>query len=97
MAGAVTPHAQCSPRSGRGDDTPVPSSKTRLWALVSLIVRVLHLKVLISSKKPSQMSPGITDPISPSQMSPGITLPLLYSLFPLEYLSQPTSAIHRRL
>lgn len=53
------------PEVAAGDTPPLPSSKTRPWALVSLTVRVRPLKGLISSKEPSQMSPGITDPLSP--------------------------------
>ena len=47
------------------DTPPLPSSKTRPWGLVSLTVEVRSLKGLISSKEPSQMSPGVTDPLSP--------------------------------
>ena len=63
-AGAASPHAQ-GPQKWWASDTPLPSSKTRRWALVSLTVTVWSLKGLISSKKPSHMSPRITDPISP--------------------------------
>lgn len=63
-----SPHAACPALTQRwraGDTPPLPSSKTRPWALVSLTVRVRPLKGLISPKEPSQMSPGITDPLSP--------------------------------
>lgn len=63
-----SPHAACPALTQRwraSDTPPLPSSKTRPWALVSLTVRVRPLKGLISPKEPSQMSPGITDPLSP--------------------------------